>query len=261
MADGREHQQRIRDAFTRQARTMEDPRLNQAFTSGISWLLEIAEPRCDDTCLDVAAGTGLVAREFAARASRVVALDATPAMVAEARQQAERAGVVNVDFVFGDAAWLPLRSGAFSLVVSRFSLHHFADPAGPLREMVRVCQPGGRLLIQDLAASTDPETAMRQDHLERVRDPSHLRMTPEGVLRRWLEEAGARVTRVETRTVQRPVGQWLRQALTGTEATAEVLDRLEGELAGGEVTGLRPSRRDGELWFTQTWEAALAVRS
>jgi ubiquinone/menaquinone biosynthesis C-methylase UbiE len=260
MADDREHQQRVRDAFTQQARTMEDPRLNQAFTSGLSALLSTADSRRDDRCLDVAAGTGLVARELAARATRVVALDATPAMLSEARQQAGRAGLANIAFVLGDAAWLPFRTGAFSLVVTRFSLHHFADPTSPLREMVRVCSTGGRVLIQDLAASTDPDLARRQDYLERLRDPSHLRMTPQGVLRRWLEEAGLQVTRAETRAVQRPVGQWLRQALTGPEAAAEVVDRLEGELAGGELSGLRPSRRDGELWFTQTWETALAER-
>lgn len=260
MADDREHRQRIHHAFTEQAATMEDPRLNQGFTSGLSWLVAIAGPRADDVCLDVAAGTGHVARELARRASRVVALDATPAMLHEARRQAGRRGIANITFVLGDAARLPSRDAAFSLVVSRFSLHHFADPAGPVREMARACRPGGRLLIQDLAASTDPPLARRQDDLERLRDPSHLRMTPQGGLRRRLEEAGLRVTQVQTRTVLRPVDQWLRQALTGPEASAQVRRRLVAELAGGEVTGLRPSRRDGEIWFRQTWEAALAVR-
>jgi ubiquinone/menaquinone biosynthesis C-methylase UbiE len=84
-----EQRRRVRDAFTRQAATFEDRRLNQAFTSGLPRLLATADPRPGDVCLDVAAGTGLVARGLAERASRVVALDATPAMLLEGRQQAE----------------------------------------------------------------------------------------------------------------------------------------------------------------------------
>jgi ubiquinone/menaquinone biosynthesis C-methylase UbiE len=260
VVDDREQRRRVRDAFTRQAATFEDERLNLAFTSGLPRLLAMADPRRDDTCLDVAAGTSLVGRGLAASVSRVVALDTTPAMLVEGRRQAELAGVRNLASLLGDAARLPCRAAVFSLVVTRFSLHHVTDPDGPLREMARVCRGGGRLLVQDLAASTDPALARRQDEVERLRDPSHLRMLPEGELSRRLDQAGMRVTAVEVANVGRPVGLWLRQARTEADAAAEVVDRFERELAGGEPTGLRPSRRDGELWFEQTWETAIAVK-
>jgi ubiquinone/menaquinone biosynthesis C-methylase UbiE len=260
MADEQEQRRRVRDAFTRQAATFEDQRLNQAFTSGLPRLLAMAEPRRDDTCLEVAAGTSLVGRGLAGQVSHVVALDATPAMLWEGRRQADQAGIRNLAFVLGDAARLPCRADAFSLVVTRFSLHHFADPVGPLRELIRVCRSGGRVIVQDLASSTDPDLARRQDEVERLRDPSHLRMTPAGVLRGQLEEAGMRVTVADTVPVVRPVTQWLRQALTEADAAAAVIERFEQELAGGEPTGLRPGRRDGELWFEQTWETTIAVK-
>jgi ubiquinone/menaquinone biosynthesis C-methylase UbiE len=260
VVDEQEQRRRVRDAFTRQAATFEDERLNMAFTSGLPRLLAMADPRPDDTCLDVAAGTSLVGRGLAARLARVVALDATPAMLLEGRRQAELAGVRNLAFLLGDAARLPCRGAAFSLVVTRFSLHHVTDPGGPLREMARVCGSGGRLIVQDLAAAADPELARRQDAVERLRDPSHLRMLLAGVLPERVEQAGMRVTAHEVVNVQRPVGQWLRQALTEADAAAEVIDRFERELTGGEPTGLRPSRRDGELWFEQTWETTIAVK-
>jgi ubiquinone/menaquinone biosynthesis C-methylase UbiE len=260
VVDDREQHRRVLDAFTRQAATFEDPRLNQAFTSWLPRLLAMADPRGDDVCLDVAAGTSLVGRGLAARVACVVALDATPAMLREGRRHADAAGVRNLTFLLGDAARLPCRTAAFSLVVTRFSLHHVSDPAGPLREMVRVCRDGGRVIVQDLAASTDPGVARRQDGLERLRDPSHVRMLPAGALRERLEEAGMRVTAADTVTVERPVAQWLRQALTEGDAAAAVVDQFERELAGGEPTGLRPSRRDGELWFEQTWETTIAVK-
>jgi SAM-dependent methyltransferase len=260
MVDDREQRRRVRDAFTRQAATFEDQRLNQAFTSGLPRLLAMAEPRRDDTCLEVAAGTALVGRGLAEQVSHVVALDATPAMLAEGRRQAGQAGIRNLAFVLGDAARLPCRTAAFSLVVTRFSLHHFTDPAGPLRELVRVCRSGGRVVVQDLAAATDPELARRQDEVERLRDSSHVRMTAAGALPGRLEEAGMRVTVAEAVAVVRPVTQWLRQALTDQDAAAAVIDRFERELAGGEPTGLRPDRREGELWFEQTWETTIAVK-
>ena len=56
--------------------------------------------------------------------------------------------------------------------------------------MVRVCRPGGRVVVMDLAASTDPRIADRQDQIERLRDPSHVRMPARGVVRRWLQADG-----------------------------------------------------------------------
>lgn len=260
MVDDAEQRRLVREAFTRQAPTFEDRRLNYAFTTGLPRLLEVIAPAPQDVCLDVAAGTGLIARELAPRASRVIALDATPAMLREGRQQAGRSGLRNIAFVLGDAARLPCRDETFSVVVTRFSLHHFANPSGPLREMIRACRRGGRMIVQDLAASTDPALARQQDRLERLRDPSHVRMAPPGMLRGQLEEAGMRVALVDTVTMERPLAQWLRQALTEAGAAAEVTDRFERELAGGEPTGLRPSRREGALWFEQTWETTVAVK-
>ena len=53
-----------------------------------------------------------------------------------------------------------------------------------------MCRPGGRVVVMDLAASTDPVIAERQDQIERLRDPSHVRMPARGVVRRWLQADG-----------------------------------------------------------------------
>lgn len=50
------HEERIRNAFTRQAPTFEDARLNIAFTSSVPWLLDHLAPQADDISLDVAGG-------------------------------------------------------------------------------------------------------------------------------------------------------------------------------------------------------------
>ncbi|HEX2175687.1 MAG TPA: methyltransferase domain-containing protein [Nocardioidaceae bacterium] len=254
----RTHEERIREAFTRQAGTFEDERLNIAFTSGLPWLLSYVEPRADDVALDVAAGTGIISRALAGDVARVTAVDNTPAMIAEGRLRAGAEGHDNLEFVSGSAEQLPFPDAAFTLVVTRFSLHHFADPTPTVDEMVRVLRPGGRLVVKDLVASTDLDVAARQDHVERLRDESHVRMPPRGAVRAWLEERGLHVDEVAEREIDRPVEQWLQQSVTDADAAEQVRAAFEADLAGGETTGLRPHHVDGALWFHQTWEVTVA---
>ena len=70
----------------------------------------------------------------------------------EVRLAAEK-GIGNVTWDRGDVTALPYADGAFDIVVTRFSMHHFLDPLGVLHEMVRVCAPGGRVVVVDMHAS------------------------------------------------------------------------------------------------------------
>lgn len=254
------HDERVREAFTRQSSTFEDERLNVAFTSGLPWLLSLVAPRPEDTVLDVAAGTGLVGRALCPEVRWVTALDSTPAMIAEGRRRADIEGHRNITFVGGSVEHLPFDDDSFSLVVTRFSLHHFADPEPAVAEMVRVLGPGGRLVVKDLVADPDPAVAARQDHVERLRDDSHVRMPPRGVIGRWLADAGLLVSAVEEHDLDRPVEPWLEQSGTDPGRAAAVRSAFHADLAGREHTGLRPHEVDGELWFHQTWEVTVASR-
>jgi ubiquinone/menaquinone biosynthesis C-methylase UbiE len=254
------HNDAVRREFTRQAQTFEDARLNTAFTSGLDWLVESFAPEAGHLVLDVAAGTGHVARALAPLARQVVAVDLTRAMLEEGKEQAGRAGLDNVLFQEGDASAMPYLDESFDLVVTRFSLHHFQDPAIPLAEMVRVCRPGGRVGVADMVADDDPRAAEGQDRLERLRDPSHTRMLTLDALGDLLERLGAPVLRRSSRRVVRPVQTWLDQARTDEAAARKIVQELEAELAGGAATGLRPRLRDGELHFAQTWTVVVGAR-
>jgi len=76
--------------------------------------------------------------------------------------------------VIGDVGRLPFGDGSFSLVFTRYSFHHLLDPKLVLAEMTRVCSPGGRVVVVDVFTS-DPEQAARFNHVEKLRDPSHVR--------------------------------------------------------------------------------------
>jgi SAM-dependent methyltransferase len=234
-------------SFTQQAAAFEDPRFNRLFTTDSEWLFERLSLGADDLVLDVAAGTGHVARRLAPSVRAVVALDATRAMLEQGRAQAPP----NVLFVPGDAAALPFLDASFDVVVTRFAIHHFEDPAVQLAEMRRVLKPGGRLAVADLIAH--PEAAETQNRLEALRDPSHVRMLELDELTTLVQGDD-----VEVRDVVRPLEPWLLQTEPAPEAADEIRAALRDEIAGGPPTGFRPSERDGELHFVHTMASLIA---
>jgi ubiquinone/menaquinone biosynthesis C-methylase UbiE len=246
------HSEAVVRAFTQQAAAFEDPEFNRLFTTDSEWLFERLELDPDGLVLDVAAGTGHVARGLAPRVRAVVAVDATAAMLETGRAEAARAGLSNVVFMRADAAELPFLAGSFDVVVSRFAVHHFEDPAVQVAEMRRVLRPGGRLAVADLVADPDPAIAVVQNRLERLRDASHMRMLS-------MEEL-ARLVRgedVEFRVVERRLEPWLAQTRTDPEAAAEIRRALKAELDGGAPTGFRPLLADGEPRFLHTMASVI----
>jgi demethylmenaquinone methyltransferase/2-methoxy-6-polyprenyl-1,4-benzoquinol methylase len=113
----------------------QDPRWRRFLVSRID-----AGPR--DTVLDVATGTGAVARELLARKRcTVVGLDQSPEMLAEARRRLP----ASVTLLEGRAEKLPFPDGAFDGLTFTYLLRYVDDPAAVLRELVRVVRPGGTI--------------------------------------------------------------------------------------------------------------------
>jgi demethylmenaquinone methyltransferase/2-methoxy-6-polyprenyl-1,4-benzoquinol methylase len=95
-----------------------------------------------DTVLDVATGTGAVARELLARKGcTVVALDQSPEMLAEARLRLPP----SVTLVEAEADSLPFPNGSFDALTFTYLLRYVPDPGATLRELARVVRPGGMI--------------------------------------------------------------------------------------------------------------------
>lgn len=112
-------------------------------------LLEYAVPQPGERVLDVACGTGSVARHVApsvGTAGRVVALDSNPAMLAVARALPAPPGAP-IAWLEGDATRLGLPHDAFDLVLCQQGVQFFADRAASVREMWRVLTDGGRVVL------------------------------------------------------------------------------------------------------------------
>jgi SAM-dependent methyltransferase len=183
------HRGRIRDQFTKQAvpfstaPAMRDEEI-------LARLVTFASPAADARVLDVACGPGLVVNAFAPAVRRASGVDVTPAMLARAAQLAAERGNTNVDWAVADVAHLPYRDGSFDVVTSRFAFHHLLDPVAVLREMRRVCRPGGAVVLVDLTASDDPAEAAAFHRMEMLRDPSHARALTFAELQALFPSAG-----------------------------------------------------------------------
>jgi ubiquinone/menaquinone biosynthesis C-methylase UbiE len=168
------HQSLIRDQFTRQA-TPFSTAAPIASEAALQLIIDAARPGPDDTLLDVACGGGIVVCAFAPYVRHATGIDMTTAMLERARALAAEKGLANVAWQEGEVERLPYPDGAFTIVTTRFAMHHLLDPAAVFREMVRVCAPGGRVVVVDTHTSEDPAKAAAFNRLEILRDPSHAR--------------------------------------------------------------------------------------
>src|SRR5215470_2556158 len=183
------HQELILDQFTRQA-TVFSTAPSITDERALEMIVEAVRPGPEDTVLDVACGPGLVVCAFAPHVQHATGIDVTPAMLERARKLAAEKGLSNVSWRHGDVYSLPYADCSVSIVTTRFSFHHFLDPAAVLREMVRVCTPQGRIVVVDDYASENPVKAAEFNRLEKLRDPSHVRCLTLTELRGLFPAAG-----------------------------------------------------------------------
>jgi len=121
--------------------------------------------------LSVGCGPGVILREVSALdgSIRATGIDVSSERVQEAKQK--NRGIPQVNFVRGDAQAMEFPSDRFDLVYSRMLLEYLKDKEGAVREMARVCKPGGTVLLQDLDGQLlwhYPENPSVQRTLEKV---------------------------------------------------------------------------------------------
>ncbi|HEX2313966.1 MAG TPA: class I SAM-dependent methyltransferase [Thermomonospora sp.] len=103
----------------------------------------------DMTLLDVGCGPGTITADLAGRVAHVTATEITPEALDLARTEATSRGQHNIDFVVADVHRLDFPDDTFDVVHAHQVLQHVGDPVQALREMRRVCTPGGLVAARD----------------------------------------------------------------------------------------------------------------
>ena len=117
-------------------------------------LLKGAGLRSGDRCLDLGCGGGHVALDMARIVGPdgfVTGMDFDPQIVELARQDAQDAGIGNIEYRVADAHVFD--GGPFDLIYARFLLSHLGEPENVLARMRQLARPGGRIVVEDIDMS------------------------------------------------------------------------------------------------------------
>ena len=246
------HTDLIKREFTKQARGFEAYQSIFSKDGFNALAIEKMHFTGRETVLEVAADTCAFGRAVAPHVGRIVETDATEAMLQTGREQGEKYGVRNAEYMICEAEKLPFADGVFDAVVSRLAFHHFEDAGAVMREMRRVLKEGGRLAIVDMAAREESLRGVA-DGYERLRDPSHVRCLSEREFESLAEKNG--FSREFTFLTKIPVrlSAWLDLTCTPREIREEIVGAMEREIGGGSRTGFEPYAKDGEILFDHRW--------
>lgn len=237
------HRDLIVDQFTRQATPFSTAK-TIADEAALRLLVEFSGAGAEDDVLDVGCGGGLVVCAFAQFVHHASGIDLTPAMLERARALARERKLSNVSWDQGDAQPLPYADASFTIVVSRFTFHHFREPLAVLKEMARVCAPGGRVLVADVQANDDPVKATEFNRMETLRDPSHVRAMPLAELKALFGAAGLGEPRTITYELRDELENLLRRSFPNP-GDDDRIRQLFAASAIDDRLGI-PLRRDGD---------------
>lgn len=196
-----------------------------------------------DSVCDIASGAGHTGLGFAGIASRIVAVDPAPNMLAEVRRLAAERGVA-VETVEAFAESIPLASASFDLVACRLAAHHFSDLPQAMSEMSRLAKPGGYVAIIDMEGDENSVLDALNHEIEVLHDPTHVRSYTARYWRELFETNELEVQACENRCWEIPGGltvkRWCDLGNSGDEAFHAIQNRLAStpmdELAALDIT-------------------------
>ena len=208
-------------------------------------LIDAGEFRGDEQVLDLGCGAGHTALACALRVAHVTAVDLTPEMLAVAAELAQARGLANISFQEADVAALPFADARFDVVTSRYSAHHYADPARALAEARRVLRPGGRFLLVDTVAPEDGALDTFYNAVELLRDFSHVRNCRISEWTRMMQAVGFSVETLLEGTIPLEGEAWVARSRTASARVAAL------RLLFASATPAARERfvlRDGDAW-------------
>ena len=128
----------------------------------------LAELMPGETVLDLGSGGGidvLLSARRVGRTGKAYGLDMSDDMLSLARDNQQKAGTENVEFLKGEIEHIPLPDCSVDVIISNCVINLSADKDGVLREAFRVLKPGGRFAVSDVVVRGDVPDEIRKSML------------------------------------------------------------------------------------------------
>jgi len=204
-------------------------------------MIEMLTLKGDELILDLATGTGRVARPLSKhiKGGRIVGVDQALAMLDVGHQHKDP--IPHYDQSAGEADKLPFKTNTFDRAFVSFSLHHFGNPSGVVSEVLRVLKNGGRFvvldpIIEEAKDSVDIQLETKINQVFRRTHGDEFRYHTASSIQRLLTKAGYRVPRSNVLSYSFnqegmdgiPTGRhWLEAALELEKEAPELAERMK----------------------------------
>jgi ubiquinone/menaquinone biosynthesis C-methylase UbiE len=234
-------------------------------------LIEMLTLKGDELILDLATGTGRVARPLSKHINggRIVGVDQALAMLDVGHQHKDP--IPHYDQSAGEADKLPFKTNTFDRAFVSFSLHHFGNPSGVVSEVLRVLKNSGRFVVLDpiIEEAKDSIDIQLETNINQVFRRTHgdeFRYHTASSIQRLLTKAGYRVPRSNVLSYSFnqegmdgiPTGRhWLEAALELEKEAPELAERMKknyfswhshgdhvhvkGSFSYALITGIKPA--------------------
>jgi len=186
-----QHQQTVQQQFDPQAQAYLTSQVHAAGPDLALAYQRVAQALpADAQALDIGCGAGHLSFTLAPLLGRMVAFDPSASMLDTVARHAAEHGLPQIETCQGLAEQLPFPNASFQLVATRYSAHHWLQLETALKEMRRVLQPGGWLLLIDVEGHANALVDTHLQTLELLRDRSHVRNHSAQAWTRLLADSG-----------------------------------------------------------------------
>jgi ubiquinone/menaquinone biosynthesis C-methylase UbiE len=238
---GHDHEHKTRFHDPAHAAEFDQRGLSGIRSSLTDKLIEMLALKGGELVLDVATGTGRVARPLSKqlKGGKIVGVDQALAMLDVGHQHKDP--IPHYDQSAGEADRLPFKSNTFDRAFVSFSLHHFGNPSGVVGEVLRVLKNGGRFvvvdpIIEEAKDSVDIALETKINQVFRRTHGDEFRYHTASSIQRLLTKAGYRVPRSNILSYSFsqegmdgiPTGRhWLEAAVELEKESPELAERMK----------------------------------
>ena len=195
-----------------------------------------------ETVLDLGSGGGIDVFLSARRVGptgKVYGLDMTDEMLALARENQQKAGMTNVEFLKGDIEQIPLPDNSVDLIISNCVINLSPDKDRVLKEAFRVLKPGGRLAVSDIVIRGSMPQAIR--HSVELWAGCVAGALEESVYLAKLQQAGFEQINIEPTRIY--TAEDAKEFLMGAGLDVEtVANEIDGKFLSGFVRAAKPGQ-------------------